>query len=151
LAMGEGRNALFLASLGYDVLGVDVSDVGVRRAEALALEQGLMLDARTADLETWPIPENAFNLVLCFYYLDRGLFSAIRKSIRPGGLVIFETFTLDYLKYSSFKREWVLEFNELLREFSGFRVLHYRETDDAAGEKAVASLVARKEDDAATG
>lgn len=145
LAMGEGRNAVFAAGLGYQVLGVDISDVGVKRARALAEEQGLSLQTLVVDLEDWPLPESAFDLVMCFYYLERKLFPALRRALRPGGILVFETFTVDYLKYSSFKREWVLEPNELLHAFSALRVLHYRETDDAGAEKAVASLVARKE------
>ena len=74
--------------------------------------------------------------------MDRGLFPEIRKAIKPGGLLFFETFTVDYLKYSNFKKEWVLEHNELLREFGDFRILRYQEMDN--NEKAFASLVAQK-------
>ena len=62
----------------------------------------------------------------------------------PDGLVFYETFTIDHLKHSSFKREWVLEYNELLREFSGLRILRYQEIDRDG--KAVASIVAQKQD-----
>jgi hypothetical protein len=59
--------------------------------------------------------------------------------------MFYETFTVDYLKYSSFKREWVLEHNELLDAFSELRILHYREVD--INNKAFASLIALKENE----
>ncbi len=142
LAMGEGRNALFAASLGYDVLGVDISEVGVQRANELAQERGLSLKGEVADLDDWTILENTFDLVMCFYFLDRKLFEPIRKSLRPGGLVIFETFNQDHLKYTDFKPEWVLDHNELIKEFYNYRILHYRETDE--DEKGASSILARK-------
>jgi tellurite methyltransferase len=74
--------------------------------------------------------------------LERSLFSAIHQALKPGGLLFYETFTVDYLKYSNFKKEWVLEANELLHAFSGFRVLRYQEVDE--NPKAFASLVAQK-------
>jgi len=146
LAMGEGRNALFLAKMGYDVLGVDVSDVGVARAENLARENQLPLQTQVADLDNYAIPENEFDLIACFYFLDRNLFPGLRKGLKPGGLLIYETFNMDYLKYSGFKKDWVLEPNELLEAFAGWRILNYREVDDPEEEKAYASLLARKEE-----
>jgi SAM-dependent methyltransferase len=145
IAMGEGRNALFAASLGYDVWGVDISEVGISRAEALARENNLTIHTRIADLDHYNIEENTYDLILCFYFLNRRLFEGICKGLKPGGILIFETFTVDYLKYSSFKREWVLEKNELREAFSELKILDYHEVDEPENEIASASLVARKE------
>ncbi len=144
LAMGEGRNALYLAQRGYRVTGVDISEVGVERAEALARENNLTLNTVVADLDNYEIKENEYDLISCFYFLDRNLFPAIKKGLKPGGLLIYQTFNVDYLKYSGFKKEWVLEYNELLREFQDWHVLNYREVDLAEEENAHAALVARK-------
>ena len=145
IAMGEGRNTLFAASLGYDVLGIDISDVGVSRAESLARENNLTIRTLIADLDSYQIEENTYDLILCFYFLERNLFEGISKGLKPGGILIFETFTEDYLQYSGFKREWVLEHDELLQAFSGLKVIDYREVDEPENETAYASLVARKE------
>ena len=145
LAMGEGRNSLFAASLGYDVLGVDISDVGVARAESLARENNLAIRTRIADLDSYPIEENSYDLILCFYFLQRNLFEGIHKGLKRGGILLFETFTEDYLKYSGFKREWVLEHHELSQAFPGLQVIDYREVDEPENETAYASLAARKE------
>jgi len=116
--------------------------VGIKKAMALAEKKQERIDVALADFDDHPIKKNAFDLILCFNFLDRRLFPVIAGALKPGGLLYFETFSIDYLKYSSFKREWVLEHNELLRVFSHFRILNYREIDRE--EKACASLVARK-------
>lgn len=145
IAMGEGRNTLFAASLGYDVLGIDISEVGISRAETLARQNKLTIHTQIVDLDHYKIDESAYDLILCFYFLNRRLFEGICKGLRPGGTLIFETFTVDYLQYSGFKREWVLEKNELREAFPGLKVLDYREVDEPENETAYASLVARKE------
>jgi SAM-dependent methyltransferase len=126
-------------------LGVDISEVGVSRAEALARKNNLTIHSRIADLDHYKIDENAYDLILCFYFLDRRLFEGIRKGLKPGGALIYETFTVDYLQYSGFKREWVLEKNELREAFPGLKVLDYQEINEPENETAYASLVARKE------
>jgi tellurite methyltransferase len=144
IASGDGRNAVYTASLGYEVLALDISEVGLQKAQDLARGKNLHIDTLVADLDRFEFEENAYDLVMCFYFLDRNLFPGIRKTLKPGGLVIYETFTLDHLQYTGFKKEWVLEHNELLREFQSFRVLGYREVD--RDEKGFASLIARKVD-----
>jgi hypothetical protein len=80
--------------------------------------------------------------VLCFNFLERKLFQEIRKTLKSGGILFYETFSVDYLKYSSFKKEWVLEQNELLEVFNDLRILRYQEVDEEP--KAFASLIAQK-------
>ena len=142
IASGEGRNAVFVAEKGYETLAVDVSTTGLKKAHALADEKGVTIKTCVVDLDNWKIEQNAFDLILCFNFLDRLIFPAITNALKPGGLIFFETFTVDYLKYSSFKREWVLEHNELLDAFSELRILYYREVD--IDNKAFASLIALK-------
>jgi|TARA_B100000809_G_scaffold89130_1_gene87584 SAM-dependent methyltransferase len=142
IAGGEGRNSVFVASRGYEVTCLDISKNGLTKALALAHEKKAKITTLHADLDDSSLPENEYDLVLCFNFLDRNLFSGIRKTLKSGGLLFYETFTLDYLKYSSFKKEWVLELNELLQVFADFRILRYREVDE--NPKAFASLVAQK-------
>ena len=144
IASGEGRNAVFAAEKGYQTLAIDVSTIGLDKARALAKEKDVTIETRAADLDNWQFEQNTFDLVLCFNFLDRKIFPEIKKSLKPGGLIFFETFTIDYLKYSNFKREWVLDHNELLNVFSEFRILRYREIDH--DQRAFASLVALKND-----
>ena len=142
IASGEGRNAVFVAEKGYETLAVDVSTTGLKKAHALADEKGVAIETCVADLDNWKIEQNAFDLILCFNFLDRKILPSIKSALKPGGLIFYETFTVDYLKYSSFKREWVLEYNELLDAFNELRILSYREVD--INDKAFASLIALK-------
>ena len=145
IASGEGRNAVFAAERGYETLAIDVSATGLDKARSLACEKNVTIETRVVDLDDWKFKQNAFELVLCFNFLERRIFSGIKSTLKPGGLIFYETFTIDYLKYSNFKREWVLEHNELLEIFSGFHILRYREVD--RDETAFASLVAQKKND----
>ncbi len=143
LACGEGRNAVYLAEMGYNVLALDIAEAGLKKAETLAQEKNVRIETLAADLDDFGWDIGTFDVVVCFYFLDRKLFSRIRDAVKPGGLVFYETFTLDYLKYSNFKEEWVLSHNELLTAFNNFRILRYRDVD--GDETAFASIVARKE------
>jgi len=142
IAGGEGRNSVFAANQGYAVTCLDISENGLQKAQALAQEKKTTITTYLADLDDSSLPENEYDLVLCFNFLDRNLFSGIHRTLKSGGLLFYETFTLDHLKYSSFKKEWVLGANELLQAFSDFRILRYREVDE--DPKAFASLIARK-------
>lgn len=142
IAGGEGRNSVFAASKGYEVTCLDISENALLKAQTLAQEKNARITTVLSDLDNNSLKENEYDLVLCFNFLDRNLFSGIHQTLKSGGLLFYETFTLDYLKYSSFKKEWVLEANELLQAFSDFHVLRYREVDE--NPKAFASLVAQK-------
>ena len=145
MASGEGRNAVFAAEKGYETLAIDVSANGLGKARSLANEKNVTIETSVVDLDDWKFEQNAFDLVLCFNFLERRIFPDIKNTLKPGGLIFYETFTIDYLKYSNFKRDWVLEHNELLEAFSEFHILRYREVDH--DNKAFASLVARKKND----
>jgi tellurite methyltransferase len=145
IACGEGRNAVFASSLGYDVLAIDISEAGIEKTQALARKNNLSVNTLVTDLDGFEFTENAFDLVMCFNFLDRRLFPGIRKTLKSGGLIVYETFNLDHLQHTSFKKEWVLDYNELLVQFKSFRILRYREVNE--DEKGFASLVARKIDE----
>jgi tellurite methyltransferase len=143
LAMGEGRNGVFLATEGFQVTGVDISEAGFKKAQTLAAEKGVMLTTVVADLEQYTIPPNAFDVIICTYYLQRDLFPKIVKALKPGGMVLIETYLVDHLQYRpKFNRAFLLERNELLTLLPGLRVLRYQEVD--TGEAAFASLLAQK-------
>jgi SAM-dependent methyltransferase len=142
IATGLGKNAVFLANLGYHTLGIDISEAGLEKACALAKKKNVRIETLVVDLDSYRLKANEYDLILCFYFLDRKLFPKIQKALKPGGLVFYETFNLDHLKYTDFKKEWVLGYNELLQAFSNFRILRYREIDQ--DEKGFTSLVARK-------
>ncbi|NIQ00210.1 MAG: methyltransferase domain-containing protein, partial [Nitrospinaceae bacterium] len=96
IAMGEGRNAVFAAQQGYRVLGLDISEAGVQKARKLAEENGVRIQTAVVDLDNYLFQPQAYDLILCFNFLDRRLFPGMRGALKPGGLIVYETFNLDY-------------------------------------------------------
>jgi len=143
LAMGEGRNGVFLATKGFQVTGVDISAEGLKKAETLAAELGVTIKTVVADLESYEIPANTFDVIICTYYLQRDLFPKIATALKPGGIALIETYTIDHIQYSPrFNKAFLLEPNELLTMLPGLRVLRYQEVDN--GQAAFASILAQK-------
>jgi tellurite methyltransferase len=145
IAMGGGRNSLYLAQNGFDVEGVDNSLDAINLAKALANEKGVRITARQIDLEKDPfIKAHAYDVIICFNYLQRALFPFIRRGLRKNGIVVYETYIVDQARFGKPKNpDHLLDHNELLELFKGFRCLRYHEGIKEEG-KAVAGIVAEK-------
>lgn len=145
VAAGEGRNAVFLARQGLEVDAVDISEVGLDKARRFAVEAGVTINTIVADLNDYVPAKNSYDVVVVFNYLQRDLIDDLKAALKPGGLVIYETYTvaqLDIPGAHRLKREYLLELGELQTMFEDFEILEYAETADEY--KAVASLIARK-------
>ena len=102
LAEGEGRNAVFLASLGLKVHGVDGSDVGLAKAQALARSKGVEIQTEVADLGMFEPEANHYGSVVS---ISAHLPSAVREKLhplverclRPGGLILLEAYSENQL------------------------------------------------------
>lgn len=145
VAGGAGRHAVHLAKAGFDVTAADFSLQGLEAARRLAQSRQVKIETCHVDLETpvLDLGEAGFDLVVVFFYLHRPLFATLARCIRPGGLLIYKTYSVDQLRYSGGPRHrmHMLEHNELLREFSSFRVLRYEEEWEGRG---TAALIAQK-------
>jgi tellurite methyltransferase len=143
LAMGRGRHALLLARHGFQTYGVDLKHDAVRDAVAAAARDGLRVLAWCADLEKSQLPVATFDLVVVARYLQRSLFPSIRHAVKPGGFVLYETFTVAQrlLGLGPTSPDHLLEAGELRDSFSGWDVLFYEEV---ASPEAVARLVAQR-------
>ena len=102
LAEGEGRNAVFLASLGLDVLGVDASEVGLAKAEKLATSRGLTIRTEVADLASYEPPENHYGSVISISaHLSSDsrnrLYPLIERSLKSGGVILLESYAKSQL------------------------------------------------------
>jgi tellurite methyltransferase len=147
IATGKGCNAIFLAERGFQVVGIDISPVALEMARRTAQKKSLVIDWQEADLERIELPKGDYDLVLNFNYLQRSLVPQIKKTLKPGGWVIFETYLTDQSKIGHpINPDYLLRHNELLDFFRGFHVLYYREGKfPHSGEKAFrAGLVAEK-------
>ena len=154
LAMGAGRNAVFLAECGFRVTGVDASEVGTSNARRLAEARGVEIDAVAADLATYPLGREEWDLITNFYFLDRRLFPRIVEALAPGGTFVLETFSTDHPRlasgYGPKNPDFLLEPNELLSAFADLRILLYQDLvmklDEGhhRGPAGLIRLIARK-------
>jgi SAM-dependent methyltransferase len=90
LACGEGRNAIWLAELGWAVTGVDFADVALAKAKTRAAARGVRVDLVHADLVDWAPPAGAFDLVLVLYLQLpagelRSVLGGAAAAVAPGG------------------------------------------------------------------
>jgi SAM-dependent methyltransferase len=142
LACGTGRNALWLARQGWNVTAVDGSEAAIQTLRERARESGLTVDARVADLQKceFEIGEAQWDLVAMCYYLQRNLFDALKRGLKPGGRLVLIAHTIEAGETATETR---LEAGELRRYFSHERILHYREgmPRDSAHRRAVAEVV----------
>ena len=144
VAGGVGRHALWLARCGWQVTVVDGSKVGLAEARRRAREAGVKLVTRRMDLRTGRFPRGLYDLVLVFFFLERKLFPALARTLKPGGTILYKTYTRPQRRLSTGGPKdprFLLKKNELRRAFPGLEVLSYREV---VAEKAVAELVAKK-------
>jgi SAM-dependent methyltransferase len=106
VAEGEGRNAVFLAERGYEVVAVDASGVGLEKARKLAAERGVSIQTIVSDLSHFDIePESWDGVVSIFAHLPPSVRKELHKKIvnglRPGGVLILEAYRPDQLNYKT--------------------------------------------------
>ena len=142
IAMGEGRNGVYLATQGFEVLGLDISEKGLAKAHNLAKKNNVTIETKVVDLESFTLEPNSYDVILCTYYMQKDLFKQFQSALKPGGMIVVETYNVDYLKYAQFSRKWALDTNEMLDIFKGLRVIRYQDYDD--GKEAYSSIIAQK-------
>lgn len=107
VADGEGRNGVWLAEQGLDVLSVDFSPTAQRKARALAAERNVAVTFQQADVHTWNYPEATFDVVADIFTqfsspTERSVkWSGMRRALKPGGLLIIQGYTPRQLHYGT--------------------------------------------------
>ncbi len=146
---GAGRNALFLAEHGYRVDAVDVSEEALAIARDRAAERSVEDEVEwlRADFDDFSLDEDAYDLVVVNFYHTLGRLPAIKESLAPGGVLLYEHFLRSSVPTDRGPSgdEYRFRSNDLLRACLDLTVLHYEErtrTDDA-GSAAVVTLLAR--------
>lgn len=143
LAGGAGRHSIWLARQGWKVTLMDISEAGIklarRRAGRLASHINFVVD----DLTRFRASQTQFDLVMGFFYLERKIFPEIVAAIRPGGFLVYKTYTAERMSQEGGPKDdrFLLQQGELLRLTKGLQTLHYRE---AIGEKTTAEIVAQR-------
>lgn len=147
LACGDGHNGLYLAGLGLPVILADRSTEALDRARKEAAGKALPVTFLEADLETGanPLANEHYRGILVFRYLHRLLMPCIQKGIRKGGLLIYETFTVDQARYGRpHNPDFLLKPGELADWFQDWQVLHSFEGLLEGPPRAAAQIVCRK-------
>jgi dihydroneopterin aldolase len=151
VAAGSGRNALYLASQGFQVDAMDRDEEAMAQLAATAKQRNFPnLHVRTVDLERTTderpeFPKQEYDVIIVFFYLHRPLFSSLIESLKPNGVLIYETFTIDnYVRHRHPRRwEFCLAHNELLRLTSTLRVLSYDESEQNSSPEQGSVFTAR--------
>lgn len=160
VADGEGRNGVFLAKQGYDVLSTDFSPVALEKAKKLATAAGVKLATECVDVAAWDWGVPRFQVVVAIFiqFLVPGLreqvFQKMKDVLVPGGLLFLEGYRPEQLGYGTGGPSEVenLYTRELLeREFADMEILHLADYDADINEgarhkgmSALIDLVARK-------
>ena len=132
LAAGLCQNALWLAEQGYLVNAMDISRVALERGRAeMAMRNLRNINFINVDLDQVDLPREVYDLVCSFHYLNRALFPTLRASIKPGGMIIYQTYNIRRLETQpDMTREYLLELGELPTFFPGWEVRHDEDVGD---------------------
>jgi len=153
LAEGEGRNGVFLASLGLEVLGVDGSAVGLAKAQALAASRSLKIRTEVADLGLFVPAENHYRSVVSIfahlpYAIRARLYPLVTRCLKPGGILLLEAYTERQLERNTGgpkDPDLLMSRSKLEREFPELQPLLLQEIDrevsEGHGHMGLASVV----------
>lgn len=160
VADGEGRNGVWLAQQGCEVVSVDISPLGIEKARKLAAQRNVPVEFQCADLMTWRWPREAFDAVACIFIQfatpaeRKTLFNGFWSALKPGGVLLLEGYGVKQLQYNSGGPGKVenLYTPDMLREaFADWEIDTLREYEAVlnegpkhSGMAALVDLVARK-------
>jgi tellurite methyltransferase len=144
IAGGMGVTTDFLQKAGLQVVEMDISFEALKTAH----KNNPFAHHIVADARYFPISNFQFDVICNFYYLERQTFKEIDRYLKPGGLLFFETMTIEMLTiHPDTPPIQLLKPGELKRSFKMYEVLKYFEgwtTSDHGKQKAIAQLIARK-------
>ena len=154
IADGEGRNGVFLAEQGLDVLSLDFSPNAQAKARKLAAERGVTLRVEQADVINWPYPADTFDVVAAIFFQfatpdeRETIFAGIKRTLKKGGLLLLEGYTPKQLEYKTggpSKIENLYTRDMLQKAFGDFSSLYIREYDaeihEGAGHGGMSALI----------
>ncbi|WP_432468524.1 class I SAM-dependent methyltransferase [Agarivorans sp. Z349TD_8] len=142
LAEGEGRNAVFLAKLGYSVTAVDISNVAIQKLERLAKENNVVIETICADLATFDLGESKWDGIVSIYChlpptLRQDLYSRIELAIKPSGVFLLEGYRPEQLVYKTGGppvASMMISKETLIKELPKFSFRHLEALDRVVNE-----------------
>ncbi|WP_432460726.1 class I SAM-dependent methyltransferase [Agarivorans sp. QJM3NY_25] len=142
LAEGEGRNAVFLAKLGYSVTAVDISSVAIKKLERLAKENNVVIETICADLATFDLGESKWDGIVSIYChlpptLRQNLYRKIELAIKPSGVFLLEGYRPEQLAYKTGGppvASMMISKETLIKELPNFSFNHLEALDRVVNE-----------------
>ena len=130
LAEGEGRNGVFLATLGLQVTGIDSSEIGLAKAQKLAQSKKVSIETIVADLSDFDLGENAYQSIVSIFAhfprdLRRSLYARCLKALQPGGIFLLEAYTEEQLSFGTGgpkDRDMLVTLDSLKEDFQGCEI-----------------------------
>jgi len=153
LAEGEGKNAVYLASLGYEVTGVDGSIVGLRKALELATERGVTIATIHADLGSYQIESEQWDgIIACYCHVPSAiripLHHAAVLGLKSGGVFVLEAFSTEQFIYDTdgpHSLDMLMTLDDLKRELAGLEFAHavqvVREAQEGSRHAGLTSVI----------
>jgi cyclopropane fatty-acyl-phospholipid synthase-like methyltransferase len=153
LGMGEGRDALYIASLGFDVTGVELTDSGVVKCQKLAEQKGYRVRTICEDARDYKVAKNRYSLIACinlFQFMTKieaqAIVTQVVGGLKRNGLFLCQAFTIDDPSFAVRKKKSkeiapgvfqdvadntysLYSYGELLKLCSGLRPIYYSEYD----------------------
>ncbi len=148
VAMGEGRNAVYLAQQGFQVDGVDCSSAAVEKAKKLAAEKKVSLEAKAQNLDFFLMPLMKYDTIVMSYFRPvKRFFSELRRGLVLGGTVAIEGFLVEHYKKHGQNNPMIdyedcFHPNEVLHALKDFSILYYKEIPD--GQSYTVQAIAMK-------
>ncbi len=129
VACGHGRHARFFAGRGARVTAVDRDAAAL---QSLATTHNVSVECRDIETDAWPYAPSSFDAIIVCNYLWRPRFTALLATIKPGGVLLYETFMDGNERYGKPSRpDFLLRSNELLTlTRDTLRVIAFEEGDD---------------------
>ena len=128
VAMGQGRNALWLASRGWAVTGFDISPVGIDEARKEAEKRGLRMETFVTPYEDFNWGKEKWDLILFSYFFPQAALPKVWDALRPGGLILVEGFHIDTARIRPVGGGY--HNNELFQVLKDYRILIYEDVQD---------------------
>ena len=147
IAMGNGRDSIFLAKKGFCVYGLERSMEAIRIVKKSSASVGCPISIINGDAAAMPFKDNSADCVIVFYFLLRDIMRDMPDMLRKGGMLIYETFLRRQNEIDGPRNpDYLLEDGELVSFFRDFQLLFYEETISASmnNRRATARLIGRK-------
>jgi tellurite methyltransferase len=150
VAMGEGRNAVFLAQNGFQVEGVDCSSAAIEKVKRLATEKNVTVEAKAQNLDFFLMPLMKYDTIVMTYFRPvKRFFSELRRGVVMGGTVAIEAYLVEHFKKHGSTNP-MIDFedcfhpNELLHALKDFSILYYKEIPDGTAHTVQAIALKNK-------